>query len=266
MLFVTRLRHDRIARFSLVLVLAAGCSSSTPASSGSGAPQSPTSPSPVVGTPIRVLMLTATTGFRHESIAPARQALSSMAALTGAFVVTATDNVGDVTPDRLSSTDVLMFAMTTGELPFSAAQKSAIIAFVNNGGGFIGTHSAADTLYEWPEYGQLVGAYFKEHPWTQEATVTVEDGAHPTTSGLGSSFRLRDEYYTFRTNPRSSVHVLLSLNAASVGAAGDYPLAWTQTIGRGSSYYNALGHFPETWTDARFQSQITSAIRWASAR
>lgn len=211
-------------------------------------------------------MLTATFGFRHDSIATARQVLSALAAQTGAFTVTATENVGDVTADRLAATDVLMFAMTTGELPFGASQKSAILAFVNNGGGFIGTHSATDTLYEWPDYGRLVGAYFKEHPWVQEATVTVEDSAHPTTNGLGASFRLLEEYYTFRENPRPSVHVLLSLSAASVGATGDYPLAWTQSIGRGRSYYNALGHFPETWNDPRFQNQIANAIRWASGR
>jgi len=211
-------------------------------------------------------MLTATFGFRHDSIATARQVLPALAAQTGAFTVTSTENVAEVTADRLSATDVLMFAMTTGELPFDAAQKAAILAFVNNGGGFIGTHSATDTLYEWPDYGRLVGAYFKEHPWVQEATVTVEDTTHPTTSGLGASFRLLEEYYTFRENPRPSVHVLLSLNAASVGATGDYPLAWTQTFGRGRSYYNALGHFPETWNDPRFQNQIVNAIRWASGR
>jgi len=211
-------------------------------------------------------MVTATYGFRHDSIATARQVVANMAAQSRAFTVTATENVAELTADRFATIDVLMFAMTTGELPLDASQKAALLAFVNNGGGFIGTHSATDTLYEWPDYGRLVGAYFKEHPWTQEATVTVEDTAHPTSSGLGTSFRLLEEYYTFRENPRPSVHVLLSLNAASVGAGGDYPLAWTQSVGRGRSYYNALGHFPETWTDARFQNQIANAIRWVSGR
>ena len=211
-------------------------------------------------------MVTATFGFRHDSIATARQVVANMAAQSRAFTVTATENVAELTADRFANIDVLMFAMTTGELPLDGSQKSAMIAFVNNGGGFIGTHSATDTLYEWPDYGRLVGAYFKEHPWTQEATVTVEDTAHPTSSGLGTSFRLLEEYYTFRENPRPSVHVLLSLNPASVAANGDYPLAWTQTIGRGRSYYNALGHFSETWNDSRFQNQIANAIRWVSGR
>ena len=252
----------------MVLLAALACGSPAPAPTpSSGATQPAPTPTPTpTPSPTRVLMVTATAGFRHDSIATARQVMATLAARSGAFIVTATENMSELTAERLANTDVLMFALTSGELPLDASQRSAILAFVNNGGGFIGTHSATDTLYEWPDYGRLVGAYFKEHPWVQEATVAVEDTAHPISSGLGASFRLLEEYYTFRENPRSAVHVLLSLNAASVGAGGDYPLAWTQTIGRGRSYYNALGHFSETWTDARFQSQLTNAIRWVAQR
>ncbi len=211
-------------------------------------------------------MLTATAGFRHDSIPTARQVMSDLAAGSGAFSVTATEDLRTISTTALASVDVLMFALTSGELPFDAAQKDAIRAFVENGGGFIGVHSASDTLYNWPDYGRIVGAYFKEHPWVQEAAVVVEDGAHPIDAGIPGSFRLREEYYTFRENPRPAVHVLLSLDAASVGAQGDFPLAWTQTIGRGRSYYNALGHFDDTWRDARFQSQMINAVAWTGKR
>jgi type 1 glutamine amidotransferase len=96
--------------------------------------------------------------------------------------------------------------------------------------------------------------------------VIVEDLAHPATSGLGSRFTLNEEFYTFRENPRPRVQVLLRLDAASVGATGDYPLAWTQTYGGGRSYYNALGHFPETWQDSRFQRQLLGAIQWLAKK
>lgn len=209
-------------------------------------------------------MLTATAGFRHESIGIARDTLRQLSAQSGGFVLTTTENLSDVTASTLAATDVLMFALTSGELPFDQAQRSAITSFVNNGGGFIGIHSASDTLYDWPDYGRLVGAYFKEHPWTQEAGVIVEDSAHPIASGLSRTFRLLEEFYTFRQNPRPGVHVLLSLDAGSVGASGDFPLAWTQSIGRGRSYYNALGHFDSTWRDAGFQRQLLNAIRWTA--
>ena len=207
-------------------------------------------------------MLTATAGFRHDAIATARQVMNTLAASTGEFTVTATEDVGALTESGLAAYDVIFFALTSGELPFTAAQKIAILSFVENGGGFLGAHSATDTLYDWPDYGRIVGAYFKEHPWTERATVLVEDPAHPAAAGLGDRFAILEEFYTFRDNPRPRVQVLLRLDAGSVGASGDYPLAWAHAVGGGRAYYNALGHFPETWTDQRFQRQLTGAIRW----
>jgi type 1 glutamine amidotransferase len=211
-------------------------------------------------------MLTATAGFRHDSIATARQVLTGLGTSSGEFTVTTTEDISSISAATLGNYDVLFFALTSGELAFTAEQKAGILAFVSNGGGFLGAHSATDTLYEWPEYGALVGAYFREHPWTQRAAVIVEDRTHPSTSGLGDRFTIEEEFYTFRDNPRSRVQVLLRLDAASVGASGDYPLAWVQSYGRGRVYYNALGHFSSTWTDPQFQRQVTGAIRWAAGR
>ena len=228
--------------------------------------QQPSRPSmPVAsaaGEPVRVLMLTATAGFRHDAIDTARQVMSSLAASTREFTVTSTEDLAAISDAGLAGYDVLFFALTSGELPFTTAQKSAILSFVSGGKGFLGVHSATDTLYEWADYGRLVGAYFNEHPWTQQATVVVEDPTHPATAGVAGRFALNEEFYTFRENPRPRVQVLLRLDPASVGTTGDYPLAWAQSFGSGRAYYNALGHFPATWTDPRFQQQLTGAIRW----
>jgi type 1 glutamine amidotransferase len=228
---------------------------------GSALPSSPSAGPPAPGAPVRVLMLTATAGFRHDSIDAARTAITG---LGGDIQVTTTEDVGLLTPATLAGVDVVFFALTSGELPLTAAQQAALLAFVDGGGGFLGAHSATDTLYGWPEYGALVGAYFREHPWTRQARVVAEDTAHPVMAGVDASFTLEEEYYAFRENPRPRVQVLLRLDAASVGAGGDYPLAWVRTHGRGRVYYNALGHFAGTWRDARFQRQWRNAIRWAA--
>lgn len=212
------------------------------------------------------MMLTATRGFRHDSIPTARDVMNAMASSSGEFTVTMTEDVSAITASTLAGYDVLFFALTSGELPFDSEQKTAILNFVSGGKGFLGVHSATDTLYDWPDYGRLVGAYFKEHPWTQSATVLVEDQTHPSTVGLGDRFTLTEEFYTFRENPRTRVQVLLRLDPSSVGTTGDYPLAWTQSYGAGRVYYNALGHFADTWRDARFQRQLAGALRWAAGR
>jgi type 1 glutamine amidotransferase len=242
------------------LLLTLACSSTTE-------PAPTPQPVPVVAGRggARVLMLTATAAFRHDSIPAARQVMAELAG-AGAFSVNATDDLSVITADRLRNYDVVMFALTSGELPFSAAQKSALLDFVSSGHGFIGVHSATDTLYEWSDYGRLVGAYFKEHPWTQQGSVVVENPSHPASGGVADRFSLTEEFYTFRENPRGRVDVLLRLDPASVGATGDYPLAWAHSFGAGRAYYNALGHFPETWRDARFQRLLASAVAWTSGR
>ena len=244
----------------LIALLVAACSSREPSTG-------PTKVAPPRGgTPVRVLMLTTTAGFRHESIPTARQAMANLAASTGEFSLAATEDLSTLSADNLRNFDVVMFALTSGELPLSAAQKTALLDFVASGHGFVGVHSATDTLYEWSDYGRLVGAYFRDHPWTQQGTVVVEDPSHPAAAGIGDRFSLVEEFYTFQENPRGRVQVLLHLDAASVGSTGDYPLAWAQSFGAGRAYYNALGHFSETWSDPRFQRQLAGAIRWTAAR
>jgi len=240
----------------LALLLVQGCSASSPAAPSSQSTRAP----------VRVLMLTATAGFRHDSIPSARQALTALGSASGEFVITATEDLQSLNAASLESYDLLFFALTTGELPLSDQQKAAVVAFVSGGKGFLGAHSATDTLYDWPDYGRIVGAYFKEHPWTGPASVIVEDPSHPAASGLGERFTINEEFYTFRENPRPAVQVLLRLDPASVGATGDYPLAWAHSFGAGRVYYNALGHFAETWRDERFQRQIAGGIRWAAGR
>jgi len=85
-------------------------------------------------------------------------------------------------------------------------------------------------------------------------------------TGVSDRLSITEEFYTFQDNPRSRVDVLLHLDPASVGATGDYPLAWAHSVGAGRAYYNALGHFPETWRDARFQRMLTSAVAWTAGR
>ena len=129
---------------------------------------------------------------------------------------------------------------------------------------------ATDTLYEWPEYGELIGAYFDGHPWTQEVGIEVEDQEHPAMRPLPPSFRIMDEIYQFRSFSRERVHVLMKLDTRTVdlnapGVArgdGDFALAWTRKYGEGRVFYTALGHFESTWNDPRFQAMLGGAIAW----
>lgn len=215
----------------------------------------------------RILLVTATEGYVHSSIPTAQMVIRELTEASGQFTVTLLATSAELTQldaAFLAAHNVLVFANTSGELPLTETQKAAILDFVAGGGGFIGTHSATDTLYSWAEYGELLGATFHSHPWVQAATITIEDTSHPANAGLGEAYTLAEEFYTFQSNPRPTVHVLQSLDASSVGASGDYPLVWWKEYGAGRVYYTALGHFEATWEDPRFQVQLLGALRWVT--
>ena len=90
---------------------------------------------------------------------------------------------------------------TTGELPISEEGKKALLDFIKRGKGFVGIHSATDTFYKWPEYGEMIGGYFDGHPWHTDVTVRVEDRTFPATAHLGESFRSRTKSISSKTGP-----------------------------------------------------------------
>jgi type 1 glutamine amidotransferase len=67
----------------------------------------------------------------------------------------------------------------------SGAQKTALLNFVRSGRGFLGVHSATDTFYSWPDYLDLIGGYFNDHPWHQAVTIEVVDPGDPVVAFLG---------------------------------------------------------------------------------
>jgi type 1 glutamine amidotransferase len=233
--------------------------------------------------PLNVLVVTATAGFRHDSIPTAIRVVTQIGQQDGAWTTTVLGEVGDLTsfgPALLSRHQVLCFLNTSGELPLEAPQRAALLDFVKSGGGFVGTHSATDTLYGWLQYGDLIGGYFREHPWSQRVTLRIEDETHPATAPdvLPRSWEIEDEIYVFRSSVRArpNVRVLASLDTASVdtsgvatpdgAVAGDFPLIWCAQYGAGRVFYNALGHPDAVWEDLRFGAHLRAAILWTAGR
>ncbi len=112
----------------------------------------------------KLLYMTLTKGYHHESIDLSKQIVKEIGEQAEAWDTTVTEDVGDFTRQNLKRFDATMFN-TTGELPMSEEQKNAFADFVRSGHGFIGVHSATDTFYRWGTYGEIIGGYFNGHPW-----------------------------------------------------------------------------------------------------
>jgi type 1 glutamine amidotransferase len=212
-----------------------------------------------------VLVFSKTTGFRHDSIPDGIAAIRALGA-EHSFGVAETKDAGRFTGAILPQYKVVVFLSTTGDI-LDAEQRTVFERYIRSGGGFVGIHSASDTEYHWPWYGRLIGAWFASHPQIQHATIHIEDPDHPSTKGLPASWERTDEWYNFRSNPRSAVHVLASLDEASYsgGAMGtDHPIAWCQNIDGGRSWYTAMGHTKESYAEPLFRLHLLGGIESAA--
>ncbi|WP_416069751.1 ThuA domain-containing protein [Streptomyces sp. AK02-01A] len=211
-----------------------------------------------------VLVFSKTAEFRHSAIPAGIAAVRRLGAAHG-FSVTATEDAGAFTTANLAQYQAVIWLSTTGDV-LNAAQQTAFETYVGAGGGYVGVHAAADTEYDWPWYGGLVGAYFASHPATQQATVEIEDRSSASTGHLPQRWTRSDEWYDYRTNPRSAVKVLASLDESTYtgGSMGDHPITWCQNYRGGRSWYTGLGHTEESYADPAFTTMLLGGIQIAA--
>lgn len=212
-----------------------------------------------------VLVFSKTTGYRHESIEAGTAAIQALGAEHN-FAVSAGADASVFNDDNLSHYAVVLFLNPSGDV-LDAVQKAAMQRFIRNGGAFVGIHSATDVEYDWAWYGQLVGAFFTEHPKIQTATVHVVDSTHPSTSHLPAQWRRCDEWYNFDRDPSPQVTVLARVDESTYegGRLGDnHPIAWYHEFDGGRSWYTAMGHTAESYSDPLFRDHILGGILWAA--
>jgi len=211
-----------------------------------------------------VLVFTKTAAFHHASIKDAVVALRKLAEDHG-VLIDFTEDGATFSDATLAHYNAVVFLMTSGEV-LDADQQAAFERYIRSGGGYAGVHSASDTGYHWSWYGNLVGAYFRTHPSITQATINVVDRTHPSTSMLPALWTRTDEWYNFRTNPRPNVHVLMTLNETTYkgGNMGtDHPIAWYHSYDGGRSWYTALGHTSESYSDPLFLAHLWGGITYA---
>jgi type 1 glutamine amidotransferase len=215
--------------------------------------------------PPRALIFSKTAGFRHDSIPTAVAALQRVAEEQGMHA-DATEDAAAFTPQNLARYRVVIFASTTGDV-LDAAQQKAMQDFVDGGGGFMGVHSAADTEYDWPWYGQLVGAYFHSHPPGMQTTRVRFD--RDGIAEQGREWKVTDEIYNYRDNPRKNVQVIATVDESDYtgGTMGDdHPIAWCRASAKGRAWYTGLGHDPGLYADPVFLRHLVSGLRYASGK
>jgi type 1 glutamine amidotransferase len=224
-----------------------------------------------------ILIFEKMTGFLDApSVDAAHAALVAIAKRKGWEIVT-TDRGGAITPANLRHYDVVIWNNVSGDA-LTVAQRRAFRSYIEHGGGFVGLHGAGgDPSYFWDWYvDALIGARFIGHPMApqfQDARVVVTDPASPIVASLTPGWTMRDEWYSFASNPRATgAHILLALDEASYSPRsgdkdlrmGDHPIAWTRCVGDGRSFFTAIGHRPESYSEPHYVEVLEAGITWTA--
>jgi type 1 glutamine amidotransferase len=213
----------------------------------------------------RLLVFTKTAGYRHDSIPAAVEAVRGLAARHG-LAVDHTEDAAMFRGDVLSAFKAVAFLNTTGDI-LGGEQRRAFEAFIAAGGGWLGVHSAADTGYDWPWYGRLVGAWFTSHP--PGLQIGVVRFSRPLRDGWPTAWWATDEFYNFRSRPGGETAVIARLDESTYEGGemgGDHPIAWCRTIDGGRSWYTGLGHRPELFLDPVFLAHLEKGVLFATFR
>ncbi|WP_374759428.1 ThuA domain-containing protein [Dyadobacter fanqingshengii] len=217
---------------------------------------------------VNVLVFSKTASFRHESIAAGKTALSKMAKEKG-FGVSFTEDAGQFNEPNLKKYNTVVFLNTTGDV-LTNEQQVAFERYIQAGGGYTGIHAATDTEYEWPWYGQLAGAYFLDHPMTpsnvQKGKFIVTEKNHWATQGMPDEFEKTDEFYSFKDiSPKIKVVLKIDEKSYIGGKNPDFhPMAWYQEFDGGRSFYTAMGHTDETFSDPLFLNHLYAGIKYTA--
>ncbi|NJY63033.1 ThuA domain-containing protein [Salinimicrobium sp. CDJ15-81-2] len=211
----------------------------------------------------RILIFTKTAGFVHESIPDGKAAIMRAGQEMGIEVDTTSD-ASYFGKEKLENYKAVVFLNTTGDV-LKKEQQNAFEDYIRSGGGFAGIHSAADTEYEWPWYGKLVGGYFKSHPHIQEAVVKVINTDHPSTKHLPKHWTRRDEWYNYKNlNPEVTVLAQLDEQTYEGGENGSHhPIAWHHSYEGGRAFYTGGGHTSESYIEPDFLQHVMKGIIWA---
>jgi len=226
--------------------------------------------------------------YQHDAVSHALATVERMGRETGLYETTIrTDiqlltkhpiqfaeksTVADAHYLTLNDFDAILF-YGIGELELTDQQKADFMSFIKDDGkGFVGVHTAVTAFYTWPEYGEMIGGYFDDHPWMIfDAPVIVEDPEFPAMKAFPKTFIAHDEIYQIKKFSRKNVRVLARLDASKLDLKNprvhrtdkDFAVAWAREYGKGRVFYSTFGHTEESWDNPAMQTMWLEAIKWA---
>lgn len=177
----------------------------------------------------------------------------------GRFELEMTNNL-DVFIDLPKKDYSVVIVYTTGFYDdLTPERERGLLSFVNNGGGFVGIHSATDSFRGSRAYIDMIGGEFLTHPPQHEFKVFIKDKNHYLTVRM-PDFSIYDEMYHLQSYDPNKVKLI----AYTIWQGKEMPMAYTKDYGKGRVVYIANGHSLQALSHPELQKLIIRSIAWTS--
>lgn len=213
----------------------------------------------------KILVYTHTNGYVHNEAIKQGVVLINEIGKNNGVKVVHSKTQKSFKSDQLLNYDAIIFLCTTLDV-LDDLQQEKFIEFIHAGRGFVGVHAAADTEYDWPWYGQLLGAYFASHPkGTPKATIHTTSNNSFFTEHLEEKWAIEDEWYNYNFRNLNIIPLLMLDEKTYDGGVNgsNHPITWYHEFEGGRSFYTGLGHHGKTYKDERFQKLLEKGILYA---
>ncbi|MFO8013967.1 MAG: ThuA domain-containing protein [Phycisphaerae bacterium] len=245
--------------------------------------------------PRRLLVFSVSHGYFHSSIPYGKAAIPLLGEATGAFEATVSDDPAMFEPDRLETFDAVFFNNANRDVfrpanfkdlpPEEKKQverrdahlKASFRQWLAAGHGVAANHAACNMFREWPEFGEILGSRFWNHPWGAGSTVImkVEEPNHPLCQALDKErFPIVDEVYQLNDPySRDLCRVLVSIDTERTDMEkvrkrirrtdGDFAMTYIKTYKQGRVFYNAWGHMHDLFWNPMVLQHWLDGIQYA---
>ncbi len=214
----------------------------------------------------------------HPTVPHGNYLVEQIGKYTGAFTPTFSNDPELLKYPKIKEFDAVFLNNICGLVFNDPGVRAGLLRFVQEGGGLGGTHCVTFSANNWKEFTELMGGWTGAHH-VEKQMIKVDDPNSPITKSFGAaSFEHSDEYYIFPPYSyysREKQHVLLSIDVQKSDRATanrfcadctrpdqDYGLVWIKEYGKGRTYFNALGHTEENYTDPRFAYMELAGIQY----
>jgi type 1 glutamine amidotransferase len=197
--------------------------------------------------------------------------LEKLFSQTGKFTFFVTNQ-----PDTLKLSDFQKFDVVLNnwnswpenDLRWPAETETALLKFIENGGGFVTFHASSSAFYKWPEFQEISTAAWimdtTSHGKVSETNVSIENKKHPVTKGM-KDFVIFDELWlNAAVNPKFEVLGTASDQKTTKEGIKPQPAIMVANYGKGRIFHTILGHDVKAMENEGFRTLLLRGSEWAA--